>query len=471
MNLLRVCLFAFGVLWISNPAFTQEKANAPAKADTLKLSVAQALQFALENNQSILNANLDIEAAKKKVWETTAIGLPQVTGKIGYQYTPELTAISGFNSLFGWMHDADQALNTLQPGNPAFGYIPAPGPPADPDDMKWSLAGTVTFSQLIFSGSYIVGLQSAKVYKSLSELNQVKSKHDVLESVNNSYISVLIARENKLILDTTYNLLNKTYADMKAMNGAGFIEETDLDQMQITVSTLKSSLDLITRLADISEKLLKIQLGMSLETPLVLTDSLAPIINTLTIEQLVAADFVLENNVDYKMLDAQVKSYALILKLRKSEFLPDLAAFYQYQKEFNDKAFTFTPPHAIGVQMNIPIFGSGQKLSRVSQAKIDLLKAQNTREQMANNLMLDYYSSKSTLLNAYDKFNTESVNMKLARKIYDRALVKYTNGVISSTDLTQIQNQYLTAQSSYYQSLQDLIAAKSKLQKILTNSN
>jgi outer membrane protein TolC len=166
-----------------------------------------------------------------------------------------------------------------------------------------------------------------------------------------------------------------------------------------------------------------------------------------------------------------VKANSLVLKLRKSEFLPELAAFYQYQKEFNDKALSFTPPHTIGLQLNIPIFGSGQKLAKVSQAKIELLKAQNTREQMSNTLRLDYYSSKSTLLNAYDKYNTESVNMKLARKIYDRALVKYTNGVISSTDLTQIQNQYLTAQSSYYQSLQDLIAAKSKLQKVLTNSN
>lgn len=446
MNLLRVCLLAFGVLWISNPAFTQEKANAPAKADTLKLSVAQALQFALENNQSILNANLDIEAAKKKVWETTAIGLPQASATVAFNYTPKLSAIiEQFSGMGG--------------GN------------VSPNDMKWGMSGTITVTQLIFSGSYIVGLQSAKVYKSLSELNQVKSKHDVLESVNNSYINVLIARENKLILDTTYSLLNKTYADMKAMNSAGFIEETDLDQMQITVSTLKSSLDLITRLADMAEKLLKIQLGVSLETPLVLTDSLAPIINTLTIEQLVATDYILENNVDYKMLDAQVKANSLVLKLRKSEFLPELAAFYQYQKEFNDKALSFTPPHTIGVQLNIPIFGSGQKLARVSQAKIDLLKAQNTREQMSNALTLEYIGSKSDLLNAYDKYNTESVNMKLARKIYDRALVKYTNGVISSTDLTQMQNQYLTAQSSYYQSLQDLIAAKSKLQKVLTNSN
>jgi outer membrane protein TolC len=469
MNLLRICIIAFGVLWISNPAFTQEKTDPAIKTDTLKLSLSQAQQFAMENNQSILNANLDIEAAKKKVWETTTIGLPQVNGKLGFQYTPELTSISSINNLFGWMYDADQALLALQPSNGKFGHIPDPGDPIPESDMKWSLAGTITASQLIFSGSYLVGLQSAKVYKSLSELNQVKSKQDILESVVNSYVNVLIARENMVILDSTYNNLTKTFSDMQAMGAQGFIEETDIDQMQITVSTVKSSLDYITRMVGVAEMLLKIQLGLDLQKPLVLTDNLAPIIDGITIEKLVAADFVLENNVNYKMLDTQVKASQLLLKLRKSEFLPDIAAFYQYQKEFNDNAFTFTPPHVIGVQMNIPIFGSGQKLARVSQAKIEVLKAQNTKTQMSNNLKLDYYNSKSALLNAYDKYATESGNIKLAKRIYDKALIKYTNGVISGTDLSQIQNQYLTAQSNYYQALQDLISSKSKLEKVLSS--
>jgi outer membrane protein TolC len=202
----------------------------------------------------------------------------------------------------------------------------------------------------------------------------------------------------------------------------------------------------------------------------VLTDNLAPIIEGITIEKLIATDFVLENNVNYKMLDTQVKASQLILKLRKSEFLPDIAAYYQYQKEFNDKAFSFTPPHVIGVQMNIPIFGSGQKLAKVSQAKIEVRKAENTKIQMANTLKLDYFNSKSALLNAYDKYATESVNIKLAKKIYDKALIKYTNGVISGTDLSQIQNQYLTAQSNYYQALQELISSKNKLEKVLSSN-
>jgi len=457
------------VVLLASHALAQEKADS-----VLKFSLAEAQTYALQNNRSILNANLDVEAAKKKVWETTTIGLPQANAKVSYSYQLQLSAVveqfSSLNSLGYWMYNADQSLNKLDPSSGKFGHIPyteQPGP-IDYDAMKWSMPATITVSQLIFSGSYLVGLQSAKVYKSLSELNQVKSKQDVMESITKSYFNVLIARENKQILDSTYQNLTKTFADMQAMGKQGFIEETDIDQMQITVSTVKSSLDMITRLSDISEKMLKLQLGIGFEKPIELTDNLKSMVEGLTYEQLFLADFVLDNNVNYQMIDASVKASELLLKLEKSKFLPDLAAFYQFQHEFNSNAFSFTPNHLVGVQMNIPIFGSGAKLARVSQAKIELMKAQNNRTNAADGLKLEFYSTRSALITANDKYKTEAVNIRLAKRIYDKALIKYANGVISGTDLSTIQNQYLQSQANYYNALQSLIEAKTKLEKLLT---
>ena len=478
MNLLRGSLLTLGMLLLTHAGFSQVKKDTlkqEGKKDTLKLSVADAQKYALENNKSILNSNLDVEAARKKIWETTAIGLPQASAKGSFQYTPEVSPtikqFSGLGGLGYWMYNVNNYIYQ-QTGDNNWNPGPAQSPPVqtNPNDLKWSLSGTVTVSQLIFSGSYLVGLQSAKVYKSLSELNQVKSKQDVLESIVNSYFNVLIAHENKQILDSTYANLLKTYADMQTMNKQGFVEETDLDQMQITVSNVKSSLDLISRMEGIAQKLLNLQLGIDLDSPVVLTDSLKPFINGLTIDQLLLNDFMLDNNVNYKMLDAQVKATELLLKLKKSEFLPDLAAFYQYYKEFNTKAFSFNPPHVIGAQLNIPLFSSGQRLAKVSQAKIELYKARNTREQAGNSIKLDFESSKSALLNARDKYQTEANNLQLAKKIYNRSLIKYTNGMLSNIELTQVQNQFLNAQSNYYTALQNLIASKSKLEKILSKN-
>jgi outer membrane protein len=338
------------------------------------------------------------------------------------------------------------------------------------DDMRFSQTLDIQVSQLIFSGSYLVGLQSAKVYKSLSEMNRVKSQQDILESIKNSYFNVLIARGNKNILDTTYQNLTGTLSDMQAFNKQGFIEETDVDQMQITVSTVKTSLDLITRLSDIAEKLLKIQLGLDIDAKIELTDNLESLIDGMSYEQLIMADFAIENNINYQMLKSAVTVNELLLKLNKAAFLPDVAAFYQYHKDLNSKAISFTPPQMVGISVNIPIFSSGQRYSKVAQAKIELEKANNTLEQTSNLLKLDYYSSRSSLIAARDKYASEAKNMELAQKIYNRSLVKYKNGVISSTDLTTIQNQYLTAQSNYYQAIQELVSSKNKLEKILSKN-
>ena len=177
----------------------------------MKFSLAEAQNYALTNNKSILNAQLDIESAKLKVWETTAIGLPQVSAKLPFQYTPTLSPLASMIGSF--------------PGVPK----------SNPDDLKWTLNADITVSQLIFSGSYIVGLQSAKVYQSLSKLSGEKSKQDVLELVTTSYFNVLVAMENREILDSTYQNMRKTLANMESMNKQGFIVSTIRNYWQTPV--------------------------------------------------------------------------------------------------------------------------------------------------------------------------------------------------------------------------------------------
>lgn len=468
MKLSKVLLFGLGLLLFFR--------NSSAQNDSLlKFSLAEAQSYAVENFYSSKNAMLDIEKANKVVQETRAIGLPQITANGSFQYTPTLSptikSFTGLNSLGSWMYGVDQLLNQQYP-NQGFGQIPAPESvsPVSDNDLKWSLSGSITASQLIFSGSYLVALQSTKVYKSLSDLSWAKSVQDVSESVKNAYFNVLIARENLKILDSTYKNLEKTLFEFKAIGQQGLVDQIDVDQLELTTANVKISLDLLTRLTDMADKLLKIQLGLNIDQEISLTYDLNTLVNELAYENLLLADFVLENNVDYKMLNTQVKSYELLLKLNKTNYLPTLSGFYQYYKEFNDNAFSFTPPHIIGASLSIPIFTSGSNSAKVAQAKIDLIKAKETKEQLSSAIKLDFYNSKSQLIAAKDKYDANTKNLELAKKIYDNSVIKYKNGFISSTDLTQVQNQYLESQSNYYLSLQELISATNKMQKLLTTN-
>lgn len=452
-------LLFYGTLLTVFPVLLSAQEN----TGPLRLSLKQAQEYALQNNKSILNANLDVEAAKKKVWETTTMGLPQVSAAVSAQY---ILTMPGFFEQF------------LRPGLEM--KYPLDEPNRDQkinsdlqkslDSMRFSGTVDLTVSQLIFSGSYLVGLQASKVYRSLSELNRVKSTQDVMESVSNTYFMALLARENAGILDSTRVNIEKTVNEISAMYQQGFVEETDVDQLNITLTNIKSSLDLIQRQVDISEKLLKIQLGIPLDQQIELTDALNDLIASLTYDQLLLADIMLDDNVSYQMLEAQVKSSQLMLKLRKSETLPTIAAFYQHQELLNNNSISFTPPDLVGLTVSIPIFSSGERWSKIKQAKMELQKSRNTLDQTADMIRLDFYQSKSALISTKEKVASDKSNLDLSRKIFNRALIKYQNGMMSSIELTQVQNQYLTAQSTYYQSIQSLITEKNKLEKLLTKN-
>ncbi len=417
----------------------------------LYVTLAEARAYALANSPIIKSSTLDIEAAKKKIWETTAIGLPQVSGKYSYSYIITLPEIYKQFAAMGSAGGGGAAPNL--------------------DDLRTTSTLDVTVSQLLFSGSYIVGLQTSKVYKNLSELSLTKSKQDLLESINNSYILVLIVRENKKLVDSLYRNTNNMLESMKAMLAQGFLEETDIDQLQITVNTLQNNVDMLERQALIAERLLKFQLGYPLDQPIYLTDSIDKLVSAISDESFLLSNFDVDKLVDYQLLDTQTKLMNLNLKLNKSAFLPEVAAFYQHDKNFNTKAITFTPPDLIGLSVNIPIFSSGMRLARVSQARINYEKAKITQQQAAESLQINFEDSKSKYLTALNNYKTAVKNLELAEKIYQRSLIKYKEGTISSIELTQVQNQYLQNQSNYFNTIIELNNARNKVEKLLTPAN
>lgn len=434
----------------------------------LSLSLAEAKAYALENSPVVKNAALDVEAAKKKVWETTAIGLPQINASLSMSYM--ITAPTFYEQFIKpTLGDAYSKMSPNDRPADSLAFVNEQYEKAI-DDMRFSGTVDFTVSQLIFSGAYIVGLQTSKVYKSLSELAVSKSKQDIIESVANTYYLVLITKENKIITDSTLFTMKQLKSDMEKMFQQGFIDETDLDQMNITVGNIQSLSDMLTRQVVLTENLFKYQIGADLTSKLILTENLPALVAINTVEVNLLQGFIAEENVDYKLLDSQAKLMNLNVKLQKSAFLPDIAAFYQHEEVINNKSFTFTPPDLIGLKVSLPLFTSGSRLAKISQAKIGYQKAINTRDHAANGLKMDFENSRSTYLSSNDQFNIAQKNFELAKKIYKRTTIKYRSGMSSSLELTQAQNQYFQAQTAYYTALISYVNAKNKLEKILSKN-
>ena len=442
--------------------------------DTLRLTVPQAQSHAMEHSTQMKNARLDVQVADKEVWETTASGLPQVNASGSYNNNLSLSTQLFPNFIEPTIINVLKEQGVLPPGTPV----------GDPEmiEVKFgtqhNFDGSVTVNQLIFSGPYIVGLQASRVYKSLSRQRRQLTELEVKANVTTTYHSIQLTERNIRILEENLKSLHQSLKDARALYEQGMVEQTNVDRIQISVSSIQNTIKSTRRQQEQLHNLLKIQLGMELDRPLVLTHSLQDIIRTTKLDGSVDQEFQVEENVNYQLMDTQVRLSELDVKRRKSEFLPSLSAFYNYrQNAMRDK---FNPldgdkkwyeASTLGFQLNMPIFSSGQRNSRVQQAELQLQKTQNNLSDTRKSLVNQFIQTKNNYFTAYDNYQTAQQNMKLAKRVYQRISKKYSEGMTGSMELTQANRDYLNAESEYISGLVELLNARTELDKILNETS
>lgn len=418
-------------------------------------SLKDAQEYAQKNNAQVKNALLDIEKSKKKIWETAAMGLPQINGAVEYAYMPTIPEMQFSVVTHGELQPDGKTvlLNSIN--------VP----------IKLGVAHSFTFSatasQLLFSGSYIVGLQTSKMFKELSEQSLEMSENQVRESVSNTYLMVLAVEENKSLLKATSDNMNKTLLELKAMFDEGLIENTDVDQLQYTVTTIDNAYKMLERQLEIAYRLLKFQMGMELDQEIILSDNLNDILAGIELESMITNQFEIDRNLTYQLLNTQESLQESLVRLEKSTYLPTLAAFYQHQEKPNKADFDFSFPNIMGASLSVPIFSSGMRNAKVAQAELELEKTQNTKFMAIQGIKLEVQQAQITLQSSYEKFVNEKANQDLAKKIYDKTLIKYKEGMVSSMDLTVANSQYLSAQTNYFNAMLEVLQAKNKLDNLL----
>ncbi len=442
--------------------------------ETMKLSLQDAMKLALQNNTNILNSDLDLKIAQKKVWETIATGLPQIDAKGTYQHIFKVPTLSFggkttlSNTEVPWS-DATQSGTmssvTLDSGEKIYLNSEA-GTPIELG-VKNNTTFDITLSQLIFSGSYIVGMQATKVYYGLTKQNAEKTKLDVVETVINTYNMIQLAEESKKILSLNLENINKTLYEISEMNKQGFLEQTDVDQLELTANTIRNAINQVESNLDMAYRLLKIQTGLEDAVKIELSDEMESGESlTKSSLQLITEPFNVDQNIDYQLIQTSEKAAKLELNLAKSSFLPTIAGFYNHTEKLKAPAFDFAPKDLVGINLSLPIFSSGQRLSVVSQRKMALEKAKNTRQLVSSSLIMQASQYQNDVKLKLEKYQNQKKSKELSDIIYQRTLEKYKQGMASSMDLMTSQNQYLTNLTNYYQSIYDLQGAKSKLEKL-----
>lgn len=438
--------------------------------DTVRLTLQEAKQYALENNRNVKNAQLQVKIAQKEIWETTASGLPQIDAQVSYQNIFEVPTAQ-FPQTVIRKNPSNQLPvmgDVIETSTGNYALTMAEGQPIKLG-TKQSTTIDLTVSQLIFSGSYIVGLQASKVYKQLVLDQKEKSEIDTKAQVSDTYYMILVLEENLHLMENTLENIKTTQYEIKQMLKEGFVEDTDLDQIRLNRMNIENAIRNLEKQVTTSYGLLKLQLGMEEENKISLTESIEDITQDVPLQELMNESFNLENNITYQMLETREKLSKLDLKLRKSEFLPTISGFYRHQEKTQRADFDMTIPDLIGVNVQIPIFHSAARFSRVKQAKLKLAQTRNQKSQAIQGINLEVRQAKNEFSNAVNNYTNQKKNMNLAQKIYDKTLEKYKEGIASSMDLTQANNQLINNQSQYYKALLKMLQKKVELNKKLNN--
>lgn len=408
---------------------------------TMTLSLDKAIEYALQNNRVIQNARLSSQVAKEKIWETTASGLPQVNASADY------------NNFLG----AQAELRLSESAPPAV--------------IEFNPTSTFKFnvSQLVFSGSYYVGLQLSKLASQMAEKSSLKTELDVKEQVTRTYYLILISEKMLKIIganrDNSVVILEKT----KNLSNAGIIEKTEVSKLSVMVSSVENAQKAVERQLEMAFNMLRFQLGLNAGGKIILVTSLDDISQQNKFENILIDTFNIENNTDFNLVSLQAKMRKSQISLERASYLPTLAGYYSYTGKILKPKFDMTPKNVIGLNLSVPIFSSGLRHSKVSQAKINFNVAENTKELLNQQLTIQEKQLKYNLNNLLEQYQNQKINIETAKEVLDKMNLKFQQGIISTLELTSANNNYLSAQSDYISTLFQLLDAELALRKLNGN--
>jgi len=443
--ILGLCLVCFSA------GFAQEIEQKPK---SYQFTLQEAIDFAIDSSYATINARRDVAIALKQKWETTADGLPQIDGAANYEYNAIIRQTPLPAEIVGG-----------EPGT----FVPVEFSP------QQSMNASVTLNQLIFDGSYIVALQAAKTFLKYSDNEETRTKLEVRKDVVSAYGNVLLTQNSIAIVENNLETAEKNLYETRKIFENGLAEEEDVEQLQITYQQLQSQLNNAKRMRDISKESLNMVLGLPISTEVILLEDLENLANRDALEaKIITENFEVENTINFKIADNLVKQRELEMKLEKSRALPSLSAFANYGQTSFGENFEFFSSRAdwfefstIGVSLNVPIFSSGQRSARTQKAKIEMEKAETQKTQAINQIKLQLNNAKSNFEFAVDNYDLSKKNLELADRIEHKNQVKFKEGVATSFELRQAQQQLYTAQNELLQSMLDIINSKAEIEKII----
>ncbi|MGZ3757471.1 MAG: TolC family protein [Mucilaginibacter sp.] len=450
--MMKQLLFA-GALFCGLALNSYAQQAAPPNKPT-NFTLADCINYAYAHQDSVLNAGLDVRSADYKIKETIGTGLPQINGSVSFQ-------------------DFIKPPVSVGPAGIFTGQIDPNGPvvPFPIGAVKYNNTYSLTASQLLFSGTFLVGLQAVKTYKELSQRSLVRSKIQTNVNVTKAYYQVLVSNEQIKLLDANITQLKQQLDQTIQQNKQGFVEKIDVDRLSVQYNNLTTNRENVIRSLVLNYEMLKFQMGMPIQQEITLVDKLDNVnLDQQQVSILNTDTSVYHNRIEYSLLETNVKLNQLDVKSKKAAYLPTANFNAGFAEVFQENHFRYLfdhmyPNNYIGLSINVPIFNGNQRTNQLRQSEISVMKAKNDLENVKNALSLEVSAASISFYNSLQSLNTQKRSRELAQEVLRVSKIKYQQGVGSSIEVTQAQTDLDSADNQYIQALYNALISKVDLDK------
>lgn len=441
--------------------------NSLLAQETIQLTLEESIRYALENNVESKNAQLEVMIAKATIGEQRSQGLPQISSNLEFtkNLQPPLLILpaeagdfiggGGDDGAGGAPSDAPSDISVL------------------PFAVNYQSSLSTTVEQMIFNGSYFVGLRAAKTLRELTDFDKEKAQIDVVENVKKAYFTVLVNEERKVLISSNLERLKQLLNETTAMYEAGFVEKLDISRIKVQYNNVQTEFDRINSSIEISKQLLKVQLGIPIGLEVILEESLSSMgENEQEFYSLLDAQML--DRVEIGQLEKNMELAALDLKNNQVQYMPNFTAFGTFQRvtgaqDFRNvyQADRWFSTSFIGVRVAIPIFDGLRKSYVIQQNRLQLKQLENVKYNTLQNIEVEEFQAKANLKNSLSALDVQRENRELAMEVFNMTRIKYQEGVGSNFEVVEADAALKEAETNYYSALYDALIAKVDVEKAL----
>ena len=438
-------------------------------------TLEQCIQYAMENSVRVKNAELDQQIAKAVVNETIGIGLPQITGNASVVNNPVLPRFfATYSGPGGFLGDLS-AVPGLKVGDAVAAK--------NPFQLPSSGNASMSINQLIFNGSYLVGLKASSTFRELATKTREQTEQDIIQLVTKAYYAVLINRERTVLFDNNIARVDSLYKNTKALNQNGFAEGIDVDRVKVSLNNLTAERNKFLNLNELGLQLLKFQMNYPQDQPLSVVGNIQNVVVDSNLDQY-KEGWNYQNRPDYQVLLVNERLQQLRVKNQYANMAPVISAFatlgYSTQSPNVPGIFTTNTNitdekglgpdkwykySQVGVNLTVPLFTGLSRSYRIQQEKLKLRQVANGFVSLKNSIDFEITQASLSFENAVTTLAAQKENQDLAGNVARVTKIKYEQGVGSSLEVTDAENSLRQAQTNYYSALFDAMVAKVDLDK------